>query len=98
MSSAKAQFVGLDPGVTPLDVRAVTKTFKRRRGHGSRGWRGTKQFHVAVDRVSFRIAPGEIYGVIGANGSGKSTLIRVLSHTASARRRRGHGIWSRRRP
>ncbi len=80
MSSAKAQRVGLDPGGTPLDVRAVTKTFKRRRGGGGhRGWRGTRQFHVAVDQISFRIAPGEIYGVIGANGSGKSTLIRVLS-------------------
>ncbi|HLN41086.1 MAG TPA: ABC transporter ATP-binding protein [Acidimicrobiales bacterium] len=80
MSSAKARFARLEPGGTPLDVRAVTKTFRKRRGRG--GWRGPRRaqaFHTAVDRVSFRIAPAEIYGVIGANGSGKSTLIRVLS-------------------
>jgi len=28
----------------------------------------------AVDRVSFEVAPGEIFGVIGPNGSGKTTL------------------------
>jgi ABC-2 type transport system ATP-binding protein len=33
----------------------------------------------AVNDVSFRVPPGEIFGVIGANGSGKSTLIRILS-------------------
>ena len=45
----------------------------------SRGPHRAKELHTAVDRVSFRVAPGEIYGLIGANGSGKSTLIRVLS-------------------
>jgi ABC-2 type transport system ATP-binding protein len=46
-------------------------------GTGARKRR--KGFHIAVDDVSFRMEPREIYGVIGANGSGKSTLIRVLS-------------------
>jgi ABC-2 type transport system ATP-binding protein len=34
---------------------------------------------VAVNDVSLRIEPGEIYGVLGANGSGKSTFIRLVS-------------------
>jgi ABC-2 type transport system ATP-binding protein len=33
---------------------------------------------VAVDRVSFEVAPGEILGYLGANGAGKSTTIRML--------------------
>jgi len=33
---------------------------------------------VAVDRVSFEVAPGEIFGFLGPNGAGKSTTIRML--------------------
>jgi ABC-2 type transport system ATP-binding protein len=33
---------------------------------------------TAVDRVSFRIRTGEIFGLLGPNGSGKSTTIRML--------------------
>ena len=33
---------------------------------------------VAVDRISFSVAKGEIFGFLGANGSGKSTTIRML--------------------
>jgi ABC-2 type transport system ATP-binding protein len=32
----------------------------------------------AVDDVSFDLAPGRIYGLLGPNGSGKTTLIRLL--------------------
>jgi ABC-2 type transport system ATP-binding protein len=40
----------------------------------------TKRFgsFTAVDRISFRIARGEIMGFIGPNGAGKSTTIRML--------------------
>ena len=34
---------------------------------------------VAVDHVSFTVAPGQIYGLIGPNGAGKTTLINVIS-------------------
>lgn len=33
---------------------------------------------VAVDRISFSVRRGEIFGFLGANGSGKSTTIRML--------------------
>lgn len=33
---------------------------------------------VAVDRVSFQVRRGEVFGFLGPNGAGKSTTIRVL--------------------
>jgi len=47
-----------------LEVRAITKRF------GSL---------VAVDAVSFTVAPGEIMGFIGPNGAGKTTTMRICS-------------------
>ncbi|MBI2114346.1 MAG: ABC transporter ATP-binding protein, partial [candidate division NC10 bacterium] len=40
----------------------------------------TKRFgrFVAVDRVSFQVRRGEVFGFLGPNGSGKSTTIRML--------------------
>ena len=34
---------------------------------------------VAVNDVSFRIAPGDVYGYLGPNGSGKTTTVRMLT-------------------
>jgi ABC-2 type transport system ATP-binding protein len=33
---------------------------------------------MAVDRISFQVSRGEIYGFLGPNGAGKSTTIRML--------------------
>lgn len=44
----------------------------------------TKRFYasgaqiVAVDRVSFAVPAGEVYGLLGPNGAGKTTTIRMI--------------------
>ncbi|MCW5623694.1 MAG: ABC transporter ATP-binding protein [Burkholderiales bacterium] len=39
-------------------------------------WYGRR---LAVDRVSFEVAQGEVVGLLGPNGSGKSTILRILT-------------------
>jgi ABC-2 type transport system ATP-binding protein len=41
----------------------------------------TKRFgeRVAVDDVSFDVAPGEVFGFLGPNGAGKTTTVRMLA-------------------
>ena len=52
-----------------IEVQALTKVFSdRKRG----------EVH-AVDDISLRVAPGQIYGLLGANGAGKTTLLRLLA-------------------
>ena len=34
---------------------------------------------LAVDRLSFRVAEGEVFGILGPNGAGKTTTIRILA-------------------
>jgi len=40
----------------------------------------TKQFgdFVAVNKISFEVTPGEIFGFLGANGAGKTTAMRMF--------------------
>ncbi len=58
------------------------RTFKRREGV----WGSVRdlfqrdyQTLVAVDRISFSVAEGELIGYIGPNGAGKSTSIKMLT-------------------
>ena len=38
---------------------------------------------VALDRVTLRVEPGSVVGVVGGDGAGKTSLLRVLAGTAS---------------
>ena len=49
------------------DVAVVARELSRRFGR-----------FVAVDRVSFEVARGEIFGFLGPNGAGKTTTIKML--------------------
>jgi ABC-2 type transport system ATP-binding protein len=48
---------------TAVTVSDLTRRFKR---------------FTAVDRISFQVAGGEVFGFLGPNGAGKSTTIRML--------------------
>ena len=53
---------------------------------------------VAVDDVSFSVAPGEVLGFLGPNGAGKSTTMRIiagsLAATSGSARICGHDVRS----
>lgn len=51
-----------------IEVAGLTKWFA-----GSKGRRV-----VAVDRASFTVRPGEVFGLLGSNGAGKTTTLRIL--------------------
>lgn len=68
-----------------IDVRALSRTF-RVPVHGEGAGEALRHFFarrykdvVAVDNVTFTIAPGERVGFLGANGAGKTTTLKMLS-------------------
>jgi ABC-2 type transport system ATP-binding protein len=42
-------------------------------------WRRQTREVVAVDRITFDVAPGEVVGFLGPNGAGKTTTLKMLS-------------------
>jgi sodium transport system ATP-binding protein len=52
-----------------IEARHLTKIFRDKK-------RGEIR---AADDVSFTVAPGQIYGLLGANGAGKTTTLRLLA-------------------
>src|ERR1700756_3556755 len=68
-----------------ISVERLSKAFPTRRvAHGfwqklRAGFEPLSEKAVAVDEVSFEIAPGESVAFIGPNGAGKSTTIKMLT-------------------
>ncbi|HEX2779595.1 MAG TPA: ABC transporter ATP-binding protein [Gemmatimonadaceae bacterium] len=63
-----------------VQLDAVTKRFPVRRGVKEMLRRAPVAPPVTVvDRVSFEVAPGEIFGLLGPNGAGKTTIFKMLS-------------------
>ncbi len=52
-----------------LEVREVSKRYGN---------------HLAVDRLSFAVPRGSVFGLLGPNGAGKSTTIRIIMRIISA--------------
>ena len=54
---------------------------------------------IAVDRIAFEVAPGEVVGFLGPNGAGKTTTLKMLSGllypTAGEATVLGHVPWKR---
>jgi len=59
----------VSPDTAMLDAAHLSRSF------------GTR---LAVDDVSFQVAPGETYGLLGPNGAGKTTTIRLVCGLLSA--------------
>jgi ABC-2 type transport system ATP-binding protein len=53
---------------------------------------------TAVDRISFQVRAGEVFGFLGANGAGKTTAIRMLigllAPTSGTARVAGHDVYT----
>jgi sodium transport system ATP-binding protein len=56
-----------------IHVQHLTKTYED----------PTQGPFVAVDRITFTVRGGEIFGLLGGNGAGKTTVLRILSTVLS---------------
>jgi peptide/nickel transport system ATP-binding protein len=75
-----AQLARAAPGPL-LEVEGVSKTFRTRKG----GWLGGQARQVrALDDVSFSVARGESFGLVGESGCGKTTVSKAVMRAVSA--------------
>jgi ABC-2 type transport system ATP-binding protein len=84
MSSAESSAITSTETIEAVSVEHVTKTFPKR--HDFLTWirhRGSPPRFRAVDDISFSVARGELFGLLGENGAGKSTILQMLSGLAT---------------
>ena len=72
-----SSFVETRPIAVSIDQ--LTKHFPIRRGVRELLSGARRRETTVVDRVSFDVTVGEVFGVLGPNGAGKSTIFRMLS-------------------
>ena len=58
-----------------FEIKGLTKRFLKKRSLLP----SRREFFTAVDRVSFDIRQGEVFGIVGESGSGKSTIARMIA-------------------
>jgi ABC-type polysaccharide/polyol phosphate transport system ATPase subunit len=78
--------VTLPPAITVRDVSKSFRipkdqllTLKERALHPIQAMRGGYDVLQAVDDMTFDVAEGEFFGIVGRNGSGKSTLLKCIA-------------------
>lgn len=65
----------MEPIINVLDVKKTFKlSAKQRKVNNTKD-----KFKVAVNNLSFKAFPGEVYGLLGSNGAGKTTTLRMIS-------------------
>jgi ABC-2 type transport system ATP-binding protein len=64
-----------DPNETVISVQDLVRVYRSSTGL----IRKKRKETVAVDRISFEVKRGELFGLLGPNGAGKTTVIKVLT-------------------
>jgi len=90
------------PAIEVNNLTKAFRTYKKQPGF-SGALRGLlhRQYDqtIAVNDVSFQIAPGELVGFLGPNGAGKTTTLKMLAGllypTSGAAKVLGHTPWER---